>query len=256
MEERTIFKTPDLKFSDQEIQAFAQKIKVDGYVEIRNIFNPWVLEEAVNYVGERNKDSDSGYLSLRAEDMAQSVFVKIKDSDEFKNFMDRLRDAAGLPIPENNSIHCVVRSIDGSKNVNKKASDKYHFDAYDLTASMPLVIPREKNRNTGDFVMFLRRRTTSSGLFKTLFYKSIFQNSHFQKIAKSDLFFRFFRGKVLHTKPGSLYVFFGFRTYHGNRAIDKGLSRATALFHYSNPLGASRIIKNIEARRKRPQATA
>jgi len=253
MEQREIFKRKNLDYTDLEIQEFAQKIQAHGYVELRDIFNPWVLEEAVGYISERNKEFDTGFLSLRAEEMTHSVFTKIKDSENFVTFLDKLRDASGLPTPESNRVHCVVRSIDGSKNINKKASDKYHFDAYDLTVSMPIVIPQEEDKNRGDFVMFMRRRKTSSGLLKTLFYKSIFQSNLFQNFAKSAFFFKLFRGKVMLTKPGSLYIFLGFRTYHGNRAIDKGLSRATALFHYSNPLGASSIIKNIEARRKRPQ---
>jgi hypothetical protein len=248
-----IFTVEDLMYSDIDIQGFFEKIRETGFVEIENAFYPWVIDEAKNYVKVRNEEIDSGYLSLRAEDMEPCIFIDIKESKAFKDFLERLLTYGRLRKPNNKKIHCVLRSITGGSNVNTKASEKYHFDAYDLTVSMPIVIPDENEVNSGDFIIFERRRSTSHGLIKTLIYKCIFQNKYFRCIASSDFFFRLFRGNVIKTKPGSMYIFLGFRTYHGNKKITPGLSRATALFHYGNPLEDSVVIREIEMRRRRPQ---
>jgi len=248
-----IFIKNNLSFSDSEVREFSDKIRKDGIVEVENAFLPWVIEEAQVFVKAKNAEINSGYITLRAEDMPHSIFNRIKESNHLRKFLDRIIEEGELPKANSPNIHCVVRSIDGTENINQKASNKYHFDAYDLTVSMPVLIPFEINNHAGDFVLFNRRRSTSHGLIKTLFYKGIFQNKYFQWMASSEFFFRVFKGRIVKTKPGSMYIFLGFRTYHGNRKIDTGLVRATALFHYSNPLHPNKIINFIEARRKRPQ---
>jgi hypothetical protein len=45
--------------------------------------------------------------------------------------------------------------------------------------------------------------------------------------------------------PGNLYLFWGYRTLHANAPCDPQNIRSTALFHFGDPHGESRLRRNM-----------
>ncbi len=132
---------------------------------------------------------------------------------------------------------------------NKNDANKYHFDAYDLTLLMPVITPNEKGRDCGDLVVFPNTRNFSKNLPKNILMKFIYQNKIIRLFATQSWFKKLFKGVTIKVKPGNAYIFYGFRTYHGNQEIDDNLIRSTALFHYNDPFLESKLVKFIEKRR-------
>jgi hypothetical protein len=86
-----------------------------------------------------------------------------------------------------------------------------------------------------------------------LIFKFLFQNKFTQILASKAWVQKLFHASIVKVKPGNLYVFYGFRSYHGNKSIDPSLLRVTGLFHYHDTFEHNEIIKGLEAYRPRPQ---
>jgi hypothetical protein len=243
----------DLKnVGDADIPALVAAMEADGIVEIPGFFPADILKGARDYLMAKSRDIEADYFSLRAEDMTPSVLVDIQMSDVLRNLFDRVLDESRIDRPNSPRVHIVVRSITGDSNA--QGAHKYHFDAYHLTAAMPVIIPDDPEKDCGDFVLFTRRRSGTAQLAPHLLLKVAAQSRIVRRLAQTRLFGRLFGRRLIRTKPGSLYLFYGFRTYHGNLALDPSLQRVTALLHYADPFEGNRLIKGIEDRRKRPQA--
>ena len=50
-------------------------------------------------------------------------------------------------------------------------------------------------------------------------------------------------------KPGSIYIFYGFRTLHGNLEINENDVRATLLLHFYDVFQDSQLVKYNRSRR-------
>ena len=72
------------------------------------------------------------------------------------------------------------------------------------------------------------------------------QNVLVKKLVRKRFISNFLGLNTLKVKPGNLYIFEGFQTYHGNAPCSEKATRATALFHYSDPFSNNKIIRAIE----------
>ena len=54
---------------------------------------------------------------------------------------------------------------------------------------------------------------------------------------------RAIRPNIKYLKPGNLYLFWGYRTYHANFPVAGDAVRATMLLHYGDPHPSSLILK-------------
>ena len=71
---------------------------------------------------------------------------------------------------------------------------------------------------------------------KAIVQSNWYRNRVTRKLAAGDL------PNIKYLKPGNLYLFWGYRTYHSNFPVDNDMVRATMLLHY-DPHPDSLILK-------------
>jgi len=245
------FTVDNLEYSDHEIARIVQDIEATGIVEIKDAFQPWVLDEARDYIDIESKRINTDYFSLRAQDMKPCVLTQLQKSSALKKMFCRILTGAGVEARDDEYVHHVVRSIRGE--TNNLASRKYHFDQYNLTALMPLTIPDSEELDCGDLIIFPNIRKFGGGIVKNLCLKFLVQNQLTRSFATQKWFHWLFNGRRVKMKPGNMYLFWGFRTYHGNDLIDPSLLRVTGIFHYNDHFEDNEVINRVTAYRPRPQ---
>ena len=242
------FSKQNANYSSTEIKNIVKSINNNGFVEISDFFKKEVIESTVSYIHDTRKSLNTDSFSLRYYDMEPCTFTELQQSTHLKEFLVRILKEAGIESKENDTIHHVIRCTSGEKDANK-----YHFDAYDLTLLMPVITPEDDDLLCGDLIIFPNTRKFSTNLLKNILFKLTFQNKIANKIATKNWFKKMFKATTVKVKPGNAYVFYGFRSYHGNIAVDSSLVRATALFHYHDPFSGNKLIKAIENKRVPPQ---
>jgi hypothetical protein len=180
--------------------------------------------------------------------MEPCIFTELQQSTHLREFLIKVIEAAGIKSKKDDVIHHVIRCTSGGKDAHT-----YHFDAYDLTLLMPIITPEDDNLLCGDLILYPNTRKFSTNILKNILYKLSFQNKIAHKLATKDWIKKLFKAKTLKVKPGNAYIFYGFRSYHGNIPVDNSLVRATALFHYNDPFSENKLIKAIENKRLPPQ---
>jgi hypothetical protein len=242
------FSKKNANYSTDEIKKMVSSIKSNGFVEISDFFKKEVIESTTDYINGSRKSLKTDSFSLRYYDMEPCTFTELQQSTHLKEFLIRILEESGINSKESDVIHHVIRCTSGGKDANK-----YHFDAYDLTLLMPIITPDDDNLLCGDLIVFPNTRKFSTNLLKNILFKLTFQNKTANKIATKNWFKKAFNATTVKVKPGNAYLFYGFRSYHGNIAVDSSLVRATALFHYHDPFSGSKLIKAIENKRVPPQ---
>jgi hypothetical protein len=67
------------------------------------------------------------------------------------------------------------------------------------------------------------------------FSQSSWRNQLYCKLAKSGLLPRVAKNYAVNFIPGNLYLFYGFRSYHGTDSLDATQLRANCLMNYGGP---------------------
>src|SRR5690606_37384026 len=97
-----------------------------------------------------------------------------------------------------------------------KQSHQYHYDATVITGLMPLFIPDGEPGTAGDLIVFPNLRRIRKWVLVNLFEKVLLQNKLASLILRKESVRRLMGGKRVRLKPGNLYLFWGYRTLHGN----------------------------------------
>ena len=145
----------------------------------------------------------------------------------------------------------VLRCLKGDSG--QKESFRYHFDAYVVTALVPIEIPKS-GRWRGDLLMYPNIRRVCSSVIVNLLEKALAQNRGTQSLLSTSLVRRIFPPRKLRMTPGNVYFFWGYRCLHANEPCEPDKLRATALFHFGNPHAGSRLTRFIETRRAHREA--
>lgn len=240
-----------LDFSEAEISKFCADMNTRGVAEIHNVIRPWVIEEARDYLLSEGKRMNLTSFSLRWNSMQSCVLTDLQKNRSLKKFLSSILNAAGVDAKDDEYIHHVVRCTNGL--TNKADAHAYHFDQYNLTALMPIETPSDPCANCGDLVVYPNLRGFSTNVVANLIYKAFFQNGILSRLMRTRLAKYLFKAEVIKVKPGNLYLFYGYRTFHGNLPIDEKFRRMTALFHYNDPFSDNEIFKGLEAYRPPPQ---
>lgn len=250
-ETKNFFSIQDLGFADSRIVELVAEIEENGVVEIENIVEPWVLNDAKNYLLAEGDRLGVKSFSMRWNNMQPCVLTELQKNTGLKKFFSRILNSAGIEAKDDEYIHHVVRCTNGL--TNKADAYAYHFDQYNLTGLMPIETPMDSLADCGDLIIYPNFRKFSHNVVTNLIYKTIFQNAISSRLMRSKLAIKLFRARVVKVKPGNLYFFWGYRTFHGNLPIDKKFRRMTALFHYNDPFSDNEIFKGLEAFRPPPQ---
>jgi hypothetical protein len=242
--EATLIAEPDEKawhVSDAEVSRLADSMNktgvgvLQGYVSADDLGPLQRLIEGAVAANAGEYTVFTGLDAMQKTALAQTIVVKLTQSDDFKSLMSRIYEKAlGRPAVKG-SIYQVLRCISGPSG--ERHNYYFHFDSYVVTALLPILIPTEGRR--GHLVMLPNVRGVRPFYFFNLIDKILLENPIAQNFLKAALERGWFKFKRIEMVPGNLYLFWGYKTLHANEACDPQNIRATSLFHFGDPHAAS-----------------
>lgn len=110
-----------------------------------------------------------------------------------------------------------------------------HYDAYVVTVVIPIALPEgEPDEPLGELIALanhrpFRRTFAAHALDKLLTHNQRYRRKATER-ALSDR-----EHSIVRMTPGNGYMFWGYRTFHGNLPCATGKLRATLIVHYGDP---------------------
>jgi hypothetical protein len=226
--------------SDEDVRRIAHQIDKDGIFCSANFLTVEDLNHMRNFVSSTITRRGKQTVSLKRDELAGSGLDDLGNSVEFKALFSRLYSMGlGQPAPEV-EFYQILRCLTG-KSVAEH-SLIFHYDSYAITALLPLEIPEFGRR--GDFLIIPNTRGIRSNYLFNLADKAVLDNALTQRILRRRVSGD--KGmKHVPMVPGSLYLFWGYRSIHTNEPVDEGAVRATALFHYADPHADSYLKRQL-----------
>jgi hypothetical protein len=136
----------------------------------------------------------------------------------------------------------------------------FHYDVSVVTMVVPIYLPAATPGNAGELVGIFNKRP---------FRRSVLANIIDKVVGQSGFYRRQILGKLdnadylrrVDMKVGDAYLFWGYRSLHGNMPCESGAVRATLLLHFGRPHGSSealttavRIGQSLRSRGRKPSA--
>lgn len=233
-----------------EIERAVRDMDEQGYARIAGLFPPDVIAEARRYVlGELKKHSGEYFSYIGRDAVRGSLMADLGGSPVLKSIFAQLYERGlGKPAPDEEMFQ-VLRVLSGRTGL--KEAYQFHYDAYVLTALVPLLIPSEPGEKRGDLIIYPKLRRIRSSVVFNVIEKILLQNRVAHRLARSQWMRRLFKSTVLRMEPGDIYFFWGYQSLHGNEPCFTSSVRATALFHFVNPHADSLLVGLIKGWRRR-----
>jgi hypothetical protein len=126
----------------------------------------------------------------------------------------------------------------------KWPSNLFHYDATVLTMIVPIFIPRTTIGNGGELAAFgnkrpFRRFVASHLLDTILTHNSLYRRYVTKRVLDAP------EKYIVALEPGDAYVFWGYRTLHGNLFCGPGQLRAVLVVHYGEVHSDSRALSLV-----------
>ena len=221
-----------------------------GHCEIKFFFTSKELKSLKLFVKKNLKENNDKtfFLSSRSNKKLSNFFLKNKSIHlKLTKFIKNLCINLKIQYNKKNEIYKVLRVIKNKRIQNE--SLQFHFDAHLITILIPIIIPKRKKSNNGHLLLSPNLRKNYNSIIINIFQK-IFYQSILKKIFPLTFLFKWLKFKKIVLKPGSIFLFNGFRSLHGNLDIDKRDTRATMLFHYHDLFPNSKLRFNRSLRIK------
>ena len=218
-----------LDTSDENIKKIYNLLDHNGFHCIDNSIPNNLIDKWRNEInGYLNENGKRYFSKMNPADDPNSVFSSIKDSVSLVTLINKFASKAlNRKIEDSESLN-VLRVITG-KNAESQTL-KFHYDAYAITALIPIFIPEGRAVESGHLVAWLNLRTFRNMQIINMIEKALIQN----RFTRKYLSFLVFRNleKYMHKMiPGNIYLFWGYRTLHANLGVNKDFVRSTLLVH-------------------------
>jgi hypothetical protein len=229
------------RFPPTDPAALVRQIDADGFAAIEGFVTPGDLAAAQDFVRRKVAANGGNYLDFKGPDQLGGTFLQSLPADP--GFVDLCHGiyekSTGEPAPDA-GFYQVLRCLSGS--LARANSLNFHYDSYVLTALIPIIMP--DHGKPGDLLIIPNVRRVRSSYAGNMIDKVMLDNPLSQRVLRG-LYARNSR-LIRHIRlvPGTLYLFYGYRTIHTNEECDADAIRSTALFHYADPHAASGL-KNL-----------
>lgn len=216
----------------------AQEIAREGFAVIDDYVAAPELHAAQDFVRQAIATNGGNYLAFTGPDRLTGTFLK--DWPQDPAFLALCRgiyeSSLGRPAPAP-AFYQVLRCLSG--NLAAANSLNFHYDSYLLTALIPILMP--ERGKSGDLLIIPNTRPLRSHYALNFLDKIALDNRLSQAVLRG--LYRHGHRSIRHLrlKPGSLYLFNGYRSIHTNEACDPDMIRATAILHYVDPHAESRL---------------
>jgi hypothetical protein len=136
-------------------------------------------------------------------------------------------------------IGSALRVIAGPQE--ERGSFWFHYDASIVTMIVPIALPDAEPGNSGELVGQFNKRPFRRSVLVNIIDKAIIQSGfHRRRIVR-----RLDRPGYLERvdmEVGNAYLFWGYRSLHGNLPCESGALRATLLLHFGRPHGPNETL--------------
>lgn len=219
----------------------AAELDEKGFVCIENAIDPNWIERAQGYVHGLVEQKGRRYFSLN--NLARfrgTPPQELIDDPQIRWLMQSLAQIGCPKANQEDEIYTGLRVVAGS--TGEERSLLHHYDRHVITALAPILIPDGPKRRAGELIVFPNRRSYRrfalfNAIEKAVTHSQWYRNGITRKLASGDL------PNIKYLKPGNLYLFWGYRTYHSNFPVDGDNVRATMLLHYGDPHPNSVLLK-------------
>jgi hypothetical protein len=155
-----------------------------------------------------------------------------------------LQDIARVRFPDNPAgdlelIGSALRVIAGPRGEGD--AFWFHYDASAVTMVVPIFLPDAEPGNSGELVGLFNRRPFRRYVLMNIIDKVVGQSGFYRR----HILRRLDRAGYLRRvdmEVGNLYLFWGYRSLHGNMPCKSGAVRATLLLHFGRPHGSSEAL--------------
>jgi hypothetical protein len=210
-------------------RALARIVKHDldahGVAMLQDFFTPKALEVMRQTADERYEYCLGSEVRkpLIGEDLLSTVFFQIAKSDWVQAISNPILRPFGYRV-DKDDVYCAMNILHGAKS--RDGIYGYHFDATLLTLAVPVVIPDPTSERRGSFRIWPNVRRFSTGWFQEKYYWRIMR---IQRLRDR------FRTFTVDFRPGNLYLFYGFRSWHGVDDLDETSLRVNCLINVGGP---------------------
>jgi hypothetical protein len=221
--------------------ALAAELDEKGFVCIENAIDPAWIERAQAYVHSLVEQKGRRYFALNWLSRNQGTPPQeLTDDPQMRGLLESLAKIGCPKAKLDEEIYTGLRVVAGSTGVER--SLLYHYDKHVITALAPILIPEGPKRRAGELMVFpncrgYRRFALFNIIEKAIVQSNWYRNRVTRKLAAGDL------PNIKYLKPGNLYLFWGYRTYHSNFPVEGDAVRATMLLHYGDPHPTSMVLK-------------
>lgn len=246
--EMTSFRIPDL--TPEQIDQVVRDMDEQGYARVANFFDEDTIAAARRYVVEELDKHSGEYFSYIGRDAVRgSLLADLGGSARLCNIFSRIYQRGTGKAPPDSGTFQVLRVLSGRTGLEQ--SYRFRYDAYVVTALVPIAIPSDAGAKRGDLIIYPKLRAIRSNVVFNVLEKILLQNPVARRIARSDFMRRLLKAKVLRMSPGDIYFFWGYQSLHGNEPCDASSVRATGLFHFADPHENSFLVTAIQGLRRR-----
>lgn len=227
-------------FGDISPEWLANELDDHGVVRLQGVISDEWLDAM--------RGSVTGYIAANAD---RDFFIDQADS-EVGSPPHRLVSAVRQLFSETTSLrrpnagstddalHCSMLVRTGTARTLR--SHLFHYDACVLTMVVPVYIPQGPIGTCGELAAFgnkrpYRRFLTSHLVETMLTHNTLFRRFVTKKVHDAPDKY------VVDFQPGDAYLFWGYRTYHGNLGCAPGLLRTTLVLHYGQVHPVGRALK-------------
>ncbi|QUT05671.1 hypothetical protein KFK14_22430 [Sphingobium phenoxybenzoativorans] len=226
--------------------AIAAELDQNGFACIENAIDPKWIEEAQSYVNGLVSEKGRRYFALTWPSRNKGTPPHTLGADpDIQALMGELARIGCPSAATDEEIYTVLRVVAGASGEGKSLI--YHYDKYVITALVPVFIPPGPKRKSGELLIFPNKRRYRAFAWLNILEKAIVQSGWYRRRVTDKLPADDSELDIKILKPGNLYFFWGYRTYHTNFPVSEDVVRATMLLHHGDPHPSSLLLKAWKA---------
>lgn len=231
-----------------EVDQLMWEMDQNGFGHLRDIVPHEIISAARRYVAAKLRLHCYEYFSYCGRDAVEgSVIGDLGSLSALPKILTETYERGTGKTAPAVDLYPVLRVVTGKTGLRQ--SYLFHYDAYVVTAVVPIAIPRGGDKR-GDLIIYPNLRRVRKSVLVNLFDKLLLQNVLARRAARGMLVQRILGAKVVRMQPGDIYFFWGYQSLHANEPCASGSVRATAAFHLGDPHENSLLAKCIEKRHR------
>lgn len=229
----------------------ANQLDNDGVVRLQGVFsNEWLQAMRDSVTDDIAVHGDGDFFIAQADQEIGSPAHQLVSDPALRQLFS---EAARLRFPKGASAQEIRSSmLVRPGTAPKTRSNLFHYDACVLTMVVPIFIPRATIGTNGELAAFgnkrpFRRFVASHLVDMILTHNSLYRRHVTKKVLDAPDKY------IVPLQPGDAYLFWGYRTYHGNLVCAPGLLRTTLVVQYGqvhSDSGAMKVVWRLSRSRQ------